>query len=258
MRRPWVSTLPSLPSSSRMRSAAGSVTWIRGILYSQVRIDCSNIGSASHPFKWRSPEPCETASEPILEPDLPIVDPHHHLWDRPASLVAGDAPHRARVRGDHPRHAPLPARRAARGSGERPPRARHGLPRVRRDVPGRGPGSAALRRRDRVRERRRRDDRQRALRRRARVCRHRRPCRSPAGRGRRGGAARAHRGGARRASAGSARARRGTRIRRCSVRSRGACRPGSIATRSSARASPRSGGSGSRSTPGCSSPSCPS
>ncbi|TMA35839.1 MAG: amidohydrolase [Deltaproteobacteria bacterium] len=29
-----------------------------------------------------------TSSEPILEPDLPIVDPHHHLWDRPASLVA--------------------------------------------------------------------------------------------------------------------------------------------------------------------------
>src|SRR2546428_5866373 len=26
--------------------------------------------------------------EPILEPDLPIVDPHHHLWDRPATLVA--------------------------------------------------------------------------------------------------------------------------------------------------------------------------
>ncbi|HUO91585.1 MAG TPA: amidohydrolase family protein [Rhizomicrobium sp.] len=24
------------------------------------------------------------ASEPILEPDLPIVDPHHHLWDRTA------------------------------------------------------------------------------------------------------------------------------------------------------------------------------
>jgi len=21
-------------------------------------------------------------AEPILEPDLPIVDPHHHLWDR--------------------------------------------------------------------------------------------------------------------------------------------------------------------------------
>ena len=28
-----------------------------------------------------------TPSEPILEPDLPIVDPHHHLWDRPARLL---------------------------------------------------------------------------------------------------------------------------------------------------------------------------
>src|SRR5262245_11545453 len=27
-------------------------------------------------------------AEPILEPDLAIVDPHHHLWDRPAALVA--------------------------------------------------------------------------------------------------------------------------------------------------------------------------
>jgi predicted TIM-barrel fold metal-dependent hydrolase len=27
-------------------------------------------------------------AEPILEPDLPIVDPHHHLWDRPAGAVA--------------------------------------------------------------------------------------------------------------------------------------------------------------------------
>src|SRR5512142_900004 len=26
--------------------------------------------------------------EPILEPDLPIVDPHHHLWDRVARLLA--------------------------------------------------------------------------------------------------------------------------------------------------------------------------
>ncbi len=25
--------------------------------------------------------------EAILEPDLPIVDPHHHLWDRPPSLL---------------------------------------------------------------------------------------------------------------------------------------------------------------------------
>ena len=27
------------------------------------------------------------ASEHILEPDLPIVDPHHHLWDRPQAIV---------------------------------------------------------------------------------------------------------------------------------------------------------------------------
>ncbi len=27
-------------------------------------------------------------TEAILEPDLPIVDPHHHLWDRPRAMVA--------------------------------------------------------------------------------------------------------------------------------------------------------------------------
>ena len=26
-------------------------------------------------------------SEQILEPDLPIVDPHHHLWDRPTAIL---------------------------------------------------------------------------------------------------------------------------------------------------------------------------
>src|ERR1700761_9498914 len=26
-------------------------------------------------------------SEAILEPDLPIVDPHHHLWDRPTEVL---------------------------------------------------------------------------------------------------------------------------------------------------------------------------
>ena len=28
-----------------------------------------------------------TTPEPILEPDLPIVDPHHHLWDRGATFT---------------------------------------------------------------------------------------------------------------------------------------------------------------------------
>lgn len=32
--------------------------------------------------------------EAILEPDLPIVDPHHHLWDRPAALIAALPPPR--------------------------------------------------------------------------------------------------------------------------------------------------------------------
>src|SRR5665213_41908 len=31
-------------------------------------------------------------SEAILEPDLPIIDPHHHLWDRPAALMASLPP----------------------------------------------------------------------------------------------------------------------------------------------------------------------
>ena len=33
--------------------------------------------------------PNSAPSEQILEPDLPIVDPHHHLWDWPESLLAG-------------------------------------------------------------------------------------------------------------------------------------------------------------------------
>jgi L-fuconolactonase len=28
------------------------------------------------------------ATESILEPDLPIIDPHHHLWDWPAAMLA--------------------------------------------------------------------------------------------------------------------------------------------------------------------------
>src|SRR5262245_15476430 len=28
-------------------------------------------------------------TEPVLEPDLPIIDPHHHLWDYPESRYLG-------------------------------------------------------------------------------------------------------------------------------------------------------------------------
>jgi L-fuconolactonase len=34
----------------------------------------------------------DAGAEAILEPDLPIVDPHHHLWDRGALLAAAPAP----------------------------------------------------------------------------------------------------------------------------------------------------------------------
>jgi predicted TIM-barrel fold metal-dependent hydrolase len=34
----------------------------------------------------------ERPVEAILEPDLPIVDPHHHLWDRPAAMMANLPP----------------------------------------------------------------------------------------------------------------------------------------------------------------------
>jgi hypothetical protein len=40
-------------------------------------------------------------TEEILEPDLPIVDPHHHLWDHPGSrylLDEGTASRFYRVR----------------------------------------------------------------------------------------------------------------------------------------------------------------
>ena len=32
-------------------------------------------------------------AEPILDPDLPIVDPHHHLWDRPSLPPAREGGH---------------------------------------------------------------------------------------------------------------------------------------------------------------------
>ena len=36
----------------------------------------------------------QVGRETILEPELPIIDPHHHLWDRPAALMASLPPPR--------------------------------------------------------------------------------------------------------------------------------------------------------------------
>jgi len=37
----------------------------------------------SHNYIAVRPDWLDRRQEPILEPELPIVDPHHHLWDRP-------------------------------------------------------------------------------------------------------------------------------------------------------------------------------
>jgi predicted TIM-barrel fold metal-dependent hydrolase len=45
-----------------------------------------SAASAAHPSPTYLPvrqEWLDRRTEPILEPELPIVDPHHHLWDRP-------------------------------------------------------------------------------------------------------------------------------------------------------------------------------
>ena len=42
----------------------------------------SEIGSSRQYIPVR-PDWLARVQEPILEPDLPIIDPHHHLWDRP-------------------------------------------------------------------------------------------------------------------------------------------------------------------------------
>jgi predicted TIM-barrel fold metal-dependent hydrolase len=41
--------------------------------------------AAKSPHAAVRPEWLASRHEPILEPDLPIVDPHHHLWDRPGA-----------------------------------------------------------------------------------------------------------------------------------------------------------------------------
>jgi predicted TIM-barrel fold metal-dependent hydrolase len=40
-------------------------------------------GFLSHNYIAIRPDWLDRRREPILEPELPIVDPHHHLWDRP-------------------------------------------------------------------------------------------------------------------------------------------------------------------------------
>src|SRR5256714_10683468 len=43
------------------------------------------VDARAYPRPLPNPEWLGKLSEEILEPDLPIVDPHHHLWDHPGS-----------------------------------------------------------------------------------------------------------------------------------------------------------------------------
>ncbi len=99
--------------------------------------------------------------EEILEPQRPICDPHHHLWDHPGRRYLH--------------------RRAAGGHRQRPQRGGHGVRGVHVHVPRERPAGDAAGRRDRVRQRRRRDECERRLRIDAGRRRHRelrRPCAS--------------------------------------------------------------------------------
>ena len=136
--------------------------------------------------------------EPILEPDLPIIDPHHHLWDR--------------------ERLALPARRTAGRYQQRPQHRRDRVRAGARDASRRRPGGDAAGRRDRVRQRRRRHERERHLRQDPRLRRHRRARRPDA---RRRASSRCWRrtcAPAAGASAASATSPPGTPIRTCAIR----------------------------------------
>src|SRR5437762_14178490 len=45
----------------------------------------SSAEPRAYPRPLPNPEWLGKRTEEILEPDLPIVDPHHHLWDHPGS-----------------------------------------------------------------------------------------------------------------------------------------------------------------------------
>src|SRR4030088_2507190 len=45
----------------------------------------SSAEPRAYPRPLPNPEWLGKRTEEILEPDLPIIDPHHHLWDHPGS-----------------------------------------------------------------------------------------------------------------------------------------------------------------------------
>ena len=102
-------------------------------------------------------------TEEVIDPERPIVDPHHHLWDRGGRRymieeLVDDIASGHNIIATVYVEAPL-------------------------DVSRRGTGSVSPRRRSRIRQRRRGDERERRLRSCGDLRRHRRPRQSAAGRG---------------------------------------------------------------------------
>ena len=168
-------------------------------------------------------------TEPILEPELPIVDPHHHLWDRPDWRYLLDE-----LLADTSSGHNIVATVYRAGP---------------RDVSRNRPRRDAPRRRDRVRQWRRRHERQRHLRQDQALRRHRRPCRPDARQPRGAGARGPHPRRRRPLPRHPPHHRLGRRCLRPQSRLQPAARVCS-ATRASARASPFSAASASPSTPG--------
>ena len=112
------------------------------------------------------------AAEPVLDPELPIIDPHHHFWDR---------------RGEGPGHRYLLDELLA-DIGQRPQCGGDGISRMPLDVPRRRPAGDAPGRRNRIRRRSCRDEQKRRLWQDAGRRRHRRLRRPDLGRAGRAGA----------------------------------------------------------------------
>ena len=200
--------------------------------------------------------PPSAAEEPILEPDLPIIDPHHHLWDRPAGAVrrSDGVEHDftrviERARGICSTNcSPIWAAATTSSPRSSSSAARCTAPTARRSMRPVGEtefvnGVAAM-------------SASGVYGAGARLRRHRRPRRPDAGRGGRRGAGGAHRRRRRPLPRHPPQRLLRPRSRRCWARC-AAGRRVSTATTASARASPGWRRWGCRSTPGCWSRSCP-
>ena len=86
----------------------------------------------------------ERMAEDILEPDLPIIDPHHHLWDRPTDILKNLPPSTHGFMEIIKRTPRYLFDELLADLQERPQHHRHRLYGMRRDVPRGRAGKSAL------------------------------------------------------------------------------------------------------------------